>query len=328
MDYRKAGVNIDAGEKLIELIKPLAKATKRPEVLADIGGFSASFDGSFKKLKHPVLVSSTDGVGTKLKLAFLLNQHDTVGIDLVAMSVNDIITCGAEPLFFLDYFACGRLDVKTASKVIKGIAEGCKQASCTLIGGETAEMPGFYPPGEYDLAGFVVGVVDKQKLIDGKNIKPGDLVLGLPSSGPHSNGYSLIRKIFSNAELKKHQKELFAPTKIYVREVLSAIRHLPSAIKGIAHITGGGFLDNIPRILPAGCQVLIKKGSWDIPSIFGMLQNKGRVPEQEMYRTFNMGIGLVIITAAKDAVKLKSLLKGARIIGQVRKGDHEEVKLI
>lgn len=328
MDYRKAGVNIDAGEKLVELIKPLAKATRRPEVIADIGGFSALFDGSLRKYKHPVLVSSTDGVGTKLKLAFLLNKHDTVGVDLVAMSVNDIVTCGAEPLFFLDYFACGRLDVRTASKVIKGIAEGCKQAGCTLIGGETAEMPGFYPPGEYDLAGFAVGVVDKDKIINGKNIKPGDIIIGLPSSGPHSNGYSLIRKVFNNAGLKKYQKELFAPTKIYVREILNAIRYTPNAVKGLAHITGGGFLDNIPRILPVGCQVRIEAGSWPLPEIFYLMEQKGNVPVQEMYRTFNMGIGMIVIAAKERAAALLKLFKDGKIIGQVVKGNRDEVKIV
>ncbi len=328
MDYRKAGVNIDAGEKLVAMIKPLAKATRRPEVIGSIGGFSALFDGRFKNYKHPVLVSSTDGVGTKLKLAFLLHKHNTVGIDLVAMGVNDLITCGAEPLFFLDYFACGKLDTKIASQVIKGIAEGCKQANCALIGGETAEMPGFYPAGEYDLAGFVVGVVDQDKVIDGSKIKPGDILLGLPSSGPHSNGYSLIRKIFSDKELRKYQKELFAPTKIYVREVLSAIRHLPSAIKGIAHITGGGFLDNIPRILPPNCQVIIREGNWKIPPVFLTLQEKGKVPPREMYRTFNMGIGLVLIVSEKDLPQVSSLLKNAILIGQVSKGNRNEVKII
>lgn len=328
MDYRKAGVNIDAGEKLVELIKPLAKATKRPEVIADIGGFSALFDGQFKKYKHPILVSSSDGVGTKLKLAFLLHKHNTVGIDLVAMGVNDLITCGAEPLFFLDYFACGKLDTKIASQVIKGIAEGCKQANCALIGGETAEMPGFYPSGEYDLAGFVVGVVEKNKVIDGSKIKPGDIVLGLPSSGPHSNGYSLIRKIFSNSELKKYQSELFAPTKIYVKEILNTIRYAPNAIKGIAHITGGGFLDNIPRILPADCQVIIQEGNWKIPPVFMKMRDQGKVPPREMYRTFNMGIGLVLIVSEKDLPKVCSLLKNVIIIGQISKGNKEEVKIV
>ncbi len=310
------------------MIKPLARATRRPEVIADIGGFSALFDGSFKNYKHPALVSSTDGVGTKLKLAFLLNKHNTVGIDLVAMSVNDIITCGAEPLFFLDYFACGKLEPKIAAKVIGGITAGCQQAHCALIGGETAEMPGFYPAGEYDLAGFVVGVVDKSKIIDGSKIKPGDIVMGLPSSGPHSNGYSLIRKVFNNAELKKYQKELFAPTKIYVREVLNAVRCLPNAVKGIAHITGGGVLDNIPRILPDNCQVTIREGSWKIPSIFMTMQEKGKIPFKEMYRTFNMGLGLVLIVAKQDVSRLKTLLKGSVIIGQVAKGNKEEVRII
>ncbi len=328
MDYRKAGVNIDAGEKLVEMIKPLAKATRRPEVITDIGGFSALFDGKFKKYKHPVLVSSTDGVGTKLKLAFLLNKHNTVGLDLVAMSVNDIITCGAEPLFFLDYFACGKLDPKNAAQVISGIAAGCKQAHCTLIGGETAEMPGFYPAGEYDLAGFVVGVVDKSLIIDGSRIKPGDIVLGLPSSGPHSNGYSLIRKIFNDKELKKYQRELFAPTRIYVKEILNAIRYTPNAIKGIAHITGGGFLDNIPRILPANCQVIIQEGSWKLPPVFIVMQEKGKVPFKEMYRTFNMGIGLVLIVAEKDVPKISALLKDSIIIGRVAKGNRDEVKIV
>lgn len=328
MDYCKAGVNIDAGEKLVAMIKPLAKATRRPEVIGSIGGFSALFDGRFNNYKHPVLVSSTDGVGTKLKLAFLLNKHNTVGIDLVAMGVNDLITCGAEPLFFLDYFACGKLDTRIASQVIKGIAEGCRQAHCALTGGETAEMPGFYPPGEYDLAGFVVGVVDKNKIIDGSRIKPGDIVLGLPSSGPHSNGYSLIRKIFSDKELRKYQKELFAPTKIYVKEILNTVRCLPNAVKGIAHITGGGFLDNIPRILPAHCQVIIREGNWKIPPVFMKMREKGEVPLREMYRTFNMGIGLVLIISEKDLPKIISLLKNAIIIGQVSKGNKDEVKII
>ncbi|MDD5492943.1 MAG: phosphoribosylformylglycinamidine cyclo-ligase, partial [bacterium] len=282
----------------------------------------------FKNYKHPVLVSSTDGVGTKLKLAFLLNKHNTVGIDLVAMSVNDIITCGAEPLFFLDYFACGKLAPKTAAQVISGITAGCKQSNCTLIGGETAEMPGFYPAGEYDLAGFVVGVVDKSQIIDGSKIKPGDIVLGLPSSGPHSNGYSLIRKIFSDRELKKHQGEVFAPTRIYVKEILNAIKKAPGAIKGIAHITGGGFLDNIPRILPAHCQVVIQEGNWKIPPIFIAMQEKGKVTFKEMYRTFNMGIGLVLIVAAKDVPKISAQLKDSIIIGQVVKGNKDEVKII
>lgn len=328
MDYKKAGVDIDAGEKLVNLIKPLAKQTRRPEVIADIGGFSALFDGRFKNYHHPVLVSSTDGVGTKLKLAFLLNKHNTVGIDLVAMGVNDIITCGAEPLFFLDYFACGKLDIKIAGQVVKGIAEGCRQAKCTLIGGETAEMPGFYPAGEYDLAGFAVGVVDKNKIINGSKIKAGDVVIGLPSTGPHSNGYSLIRKVFSDEELKKYSKELFAPTKIYVSEILQITRKDSKLIKGIAHITGGGLLDNIPRILPEHCQVVIGKESWKIPRIFSLLQEKGRIAETDMFRTFNMGIGLVIVVAKTEAGAIKKLLPQAKVIGTIVKGSKDEVRII
>lgn len=328
LDYGKAGVNINLGDKLVELIKPMAKRTKRPEVLAGIGGFSALFDGRFRKMRHPVIVSSTDGVGTKLKLAFLLNRHSTVGIDLVAMGVNDIITCGAEPLFFLDYFACGKLNIRTASLVIKGIAEGCLQAGCALIGGETAEMPGFYKPGEYDLAGFAVGVVDREKIIDGKTIRPGDAILGLPSTGPHSNGYSLIRKVFSPGELKKYGNKLIAPTRIYAGEVETVTRKMPGAVKGLAHITGGGLLENVPRILPKNCRAVIGEKSCRAPEIFRLIQKRGGVARKEMFRAFNMGIGMVIVAGKKEVPGIKRILPAAVTIGEIVKGNSEEVAII
>lgn len=310
--YEEAGVNIDAGNELVKRIKKMAPA---------IGGFSGLFPLAGTKFH---LVSSTDGVGTKLKLAFLLNKHDTVGIDLVAMNVNDLICCGAKPLFFLDYFACGKLDVGLAESVIKGIMAGCKQASSSLLGGETAEMPGFYKPGEYDLAGFAVGVVEKGKEITGKKIKQGDVLIGLPSSGPHSNGYSLIRKVFSESELKKYGKELLEPTRIYVKEItalLSSVRKKDiNSISAIAHITGGGFYDNIERLLPEKCHVIIKKSSWKVPEIFNIIQKKGDVSEKEMYRTLNMGIGMVLIVRPEYAEKVKKALKGSVILGVIEKG--------
>jgi phosphoribosylformylglycinamidine cyclo-ligase len=306
--YQKAGVNIDAGNELVRRIKKMAPA---------IGGFSGLFP--LKGTKY-YLVSSTDGVGTKLKLAFLLNKHDTVGIDLVAMNVNDLICCGATPLFFLDYFACGKLNVNVTETVVKGIINGCKQANSSLLGGETAEMPGFYPAGEYDLAGFAVGVVEKGKEISGKKIRPGDILLGIPSSGPHSNGYSLIRKVFSEKELKKYGKALLEPTKIYVKEVLPLVtkHHIP--ISAIAHITGGGFYDNVERLLPENCKVIVWKNSWKVPEIFRIIQQKGNVPEKEMYRTLNMGIGMIIIARPNDAEKIKKILKNVKVIGTVEKG--------
>ncbi|MCB6182540.1 phosphoribosylformylglycinamidine cyclo-ligase [Leeia sp. TBRC 13508] len=306
LTYRDAGVDIDAGDQLVENIKPLAKKTMRPEVLTDIGGFGALVEIS-KKYKEPVLVSGTDGVGTKLRLAFELNRHDTVGIDLVAMSVNDILVQGAEPLFFLDYFACGKLDVAQATDVVKGIATGCEQAGCALIGGETAEMPGMYPSGEYDLAGFAVGVVEKSKIITGKTIAEGDVVLGLASNGAHSNGYSLIRKIIehSNADLEADfygrtlSAAIMAPTRIYVKPLLKLMESI--TVKGMAHITGGGLLENIPRVLPEGLTAELVAGSWQLPKLFEWLQKAGNVDMNEMYRVFNCGIGMAIVVSAADA---------------------------
>jgi phosphoribosylformylglycinamidine cyclo-ligase len=316
LSYRDAGVDIDAGDALVENIKPFAKRTLRPEVLGSIGGFGALFEIS-KKYKEPVLVSGTDGVGTKLKLAFEMNQHDTVGIDLVAMSVNDILVQGAEPLFFLDYFACGKLDVASATDVIKGIARGCELAGCSLIGGETAEMPGMYPPGEYDLAGFAVGAVEKNRIISGATIQAGDAVLGLASSGAHSNGYSLIRKILqvSGADLKAAfdgrtlGETIIEPTRIYVKPLLALMQELP--VKGMAHITGGGLLENIPRMLQPQLTAVIDKTSWALPPLFQWLQQQGNVAPQEMYRTFNCGIGMAVVVAAGDAERAMQHLRAA-----------------
>jgi len=306
LSYREAGVDIDAGDALVERIKPLAKRTLRPEVLAGIGGFGALFEIG-KRYANPVLVAGTDGVGTKLKLAFALDRHDTIGVDLVAMSVNDILVQGAEPLFFLDYFACGKLDVGVAALVIEGIAAGCAQAGCALIGGETAEMPDMYPAGEYDLAGFAVGVVEKSALIDGQAIAPGDVVLGLASSGPHSNGFSLIRRILaqSGADLRQPfaastlGETLLAPTRIYVKSLLALLRDLP--VKGMAHITGGGLTENIPRILPSNVQARLTRAAWPRQPIFDWLQDHGNVADAEMHRVFNCGIGMVTIVGAESA---------------------------
>lgn len=307
LSYRDAGVDIDAGDQLVENIKPFAKRTMRPEVLGDLGGFGALVEIS-KKYQNPVLVSGTDGVGTKLKLAFEWDKHDTVGIDLVAMSVNDILVQGAEPLFFLDYFACGKLDVARATDVIKGIAAGCEESGCALIGGETAEMPGMYSEGEYDLAGFAVGVVEKDHVINGRNIKAGDVVLGLASNGAHSNGYSLVRKIIArdNPDLdakfdgdKTLREAIIAPTRLYVKPVLAALKQFE--IKGMAHITGGGITENVPRVLPENCVAQIDAKSWTLPKLFQWLQTVGNVQTQEMYRTFNCGIGMVVIVSPENA---------------------------
>ena len=316
LSYRDAGVDIDAGDALVENIKPFAKRTLRPEVMGSIGGFGALFELS-KKYQEPVLVSGTDGVGTKLKLAFELDKHDTVGIDLVAMSVNDILVQGAEPLFFLDYFACGKLNVATATDVIKGIAQGCEQAGCALIGGETAEMPGMYPVGEYDLAGFAVGAVEKSQIISGASIQAGDAVLGLASSGAHSNGYSLIRKILqvTSADLsapfdgRTLGEAVMAPTRIYVKSLLALINALP--VKGMAHITGGGLLENIPRILKPDLTAVLDSSSWTLPPLFEWIQQQGHVDLQEMYRTFNCGIGMAVVVAAVDAERAMQLLSEA-----------------
>lgn len=319
LTYRDAGVDIDAGDALVERIKPAAKRTMRPEVLAGIGGFGALFEIS-KKYREPVLVSGTDGVGTKLKLAFQWQRHDTVGQDLVAMSVNDILVQGAEPLFFLDYFACGRLDVATAATVIEGIARGCELAGCALIGGETAEMPSMYPDGEYDLAGFAVGVVEKSRIIDGKSIQPGDVVLGLASSGAHSNGYSLIRKIIERAQPDLAldiggtplADAVMAPTHIYVKPLLTLIQSLGGqGIKGMAHITGGGLTENIPRVLPDNVAAIIDQSVWPQPALFQWLQREGNIADAEMHRVFNCGIGMVVIVAETDASRAMQLLTAA-----------------
>ncbi len=306
LSYRDAGVDIDAGDALVDRIKPFAKKTMREGVLAGIGGFGALFEVP-KRYREPVLVSGTDGVGTKLKLAFEWNCHETIGQDLVAMSVNDILVQGAESLFFLDYFACGKLSVDTATTVVAGIAKGCELAGCALIGGETAEMPGMYPPGEYDLAGFAVGVVEKSKIINGSTIKPGDSVIGIASSGAHSNGYSLIRKIIERAGAKPTEeiagrslRELvMAPTQIYVKPLLNIMAN--HSIKGLAHITGGGLVDNVPRVLPENTQAVLHRDSWQMPDLFRWLQMKGGVADAEMVRVFNCGIGMVVVVSQQDA---------------------------
>ncbi|HMV20505.1 MAG TPA: phosphoribosylformylglycinamidine cyclo-ligase [Rhodocyclaceae bacterium] len=317
LSYRDAGVDIDAGDALVDRIKPLARKTLREGVLGGIGGFGALFEVP-KRYKEPVLVSGTDGVGTKLKLAFQLNRHDTVGQDLVAMSVNDILVQGAESLFFLDYFACGKLDVDTAASVVGGIAKGCELAGCALIGGETAEMPGMYPDGEYDLAGFAVGVVEKSKIIDGSTIVPGDVVLGLASSGAHSNGYSLVRKIIerSNPDMnapfdggRSLADVVMAPTRIYVKPVLQLMQKV--TVKGMAHITGGGLLENVPRVLPESTVAELDKSAWPRPKLFDWLQAEGKVAENEMHRVFNCGIGLVLIVSSAQADAAMAVLSAA-----------------
>ncbi|PPE65461.1 phosphoribosylformylglycinamidine cyclo-ligase [Caldimonas caldifontis] len=315
LSYRDAGVDIDAGDALVERIKPLAKRTMREGVLGGIGGFGALFEIP-KRYKEPVLVSGTDGVGTKLKLAFEWGLHDTVGIDLVAMSVNDVLVQGAEPLFFLDYFACGKLDVDTAARVVGGIARGCEESGCALIGGETAEMPGMYPPGEYDLAGFCVGAVEKSGIVDGRDIAPGDVVLGLTSSGVHSNGYSLVRKIVERAgaaglpatlDGQPFRERVMAPTRLYVKPVLAAMKDV--RIKGMSHITGGGLVENIPRCLPDHTKAVLQGSAWPRPEIFSWLQREGGVAESEMHRTFNCGIGFVVIVSEADAARAAEVLR-------------------
>ncbi len=313
LSYRDAGVDIDAGDDLVDRIKPLAKKTMREGVLAGIGGFGALFEVP-KRYKEPVLVSGTDGVGTKLRLAFEWNRHDTIGQDLVAMSVNDILVQGAEPLFFLDYFACGKLTVDTAATVVGGIAKGCELSGCALIGGETAEMPGMYPPGEYDLAGFAVGAVEKSKIITGNTIVPGDVILAIGSSGAHSNGYSLVRKIIERAGAKPTDDlggrplgdVVMAPTEIYVKPLLKLITEID--VKGMAHITGGGLVDNVPRVLPENTQAVLHRDSWQMPELFRWLQMKGGVADAEMVRVFNCGIGMVVIVSPSQAdAAIKSL---------------------
>ena len=337
LTYRDAGVDIDAGDALVDRIKPHAKSTLRPGVMAGIGGFGALFAVP-RGYREPVLVSGTDGVGTKLKLAFEWQRHDTIGIDLVAMSVNDILTLGAEPLFFLDYYACGKLDVDSAADVVKGIATGCTMAGCALIGGETAEMPGMYPPGEYDLAGFAVGVVEKKRIINGRSIRPGDVILGLGSNGAHSNGYSLIRKIIAQRGIKLSAKVggralkdlILAPTRIYVKPLLQLMKRLP--VKGMAHITGGGLLDNVPRVLGSKLTAEISRNAWPLPPLFRWLQQQGNVADDEMHRVFNCGIGMVVVVAEKDAARAQALLTraGERVwrIGSVRRRRGNEAQTV
>ena len=326
LSYRDAGVDIDEGDALVEAIKPFARRTLRPEVLAGIGGFGALCELP-KKYRQPVLVSGTDGVGTKLKLAFALGRHDTVGIDLVAMSANDVLVQGAEPLFFLDYFACGKLDTRVAAEVVKGIARGCELAGCALLGGETAEMPGMYPEGEYDLAGFCVGVVEKSRIIDGRDIAPGDAILGLASSGPHSNGYSLIRRIL---ERDTPQFDLLEPTRIYVKPLLKLLDSVP--VKGLAHITGGGLTGNVPRILRDGLIARIDKASWTRPAVFQWLQRTGNVTEDEMFRVFNCGIGMALVVSAVHARRALDELRAAGEtvfeIGSIERGAGEPHAII
>jgi len=317
LSYRDAGVDIDAGDALVERIKPYAKRTTRPEVMGGLGGFGALFRVPLDRYREPVLVSGTDGVGTKLKLAMQLHKHDTIGIDLVAMCVNDLVVQGAEPLFFLDYFATGHLDVDTAADVIKGIAAGCEQAGCALIGGETAEMPGMYHGGDYDLAGFAVGVVEKSRIIDGSKVKAGDALIGLASSGPHSNGYSLVRKVIevSNAYLgeefhgKTLGETLLAPTRIYIKPLLQLFAAVD--VHALAHITGGGLLENIPRVLPDNCRAVLDGNSWRRPPVFDWLQQKGNIAEREMHRVFNCGVGMVIAVAQEDLTRSLELLRDA-----------------
>lgn len=309
--YKKAGVDINAGNALVRRLKHLSPL---------IGGFAGVLPLPKRSFRAPMLVSCADGVGTKLKIAFLSGKHDTVGIDLVAMNVNDLLCCGARPLFFLDYFACGKLDVSVAQKVIAGIMGGCRMADCVLLGGETAEMPGFYPRNEYDLAGFAVGVVDKDRLIDGSGIREKFVLVGLPSSGLHSNGFSLVRKLFSRVELKRRAREFLTPTRIYVRELLPLLLLRSRRVAGIAHITGGGFIDNIPRILPKGLRARFRYGSWPIPPIFHEIKIRAKLPDQEMFRTFNMGIGMVLVVPPVHVGFVQRQVSKAYIIGEIEKG--------
>jgi len=337
LTYRDAGVDIDAGDALVDRIKPYAKRTLRPGVMAGIGGFGALF-ALPRGYREPVLVSGTDGVGTKLKLAFQWRRHDTIGIDLVAMSVNDILTLGAEPLFFLDYYACGKLDVTSAAEVVKGIAAGCAMAGCALIGGETAEMPGMYPAGEYDLAGFAVGVVEKKRIISGSGIRAGDAILGLASNGAHSNGYSLIRKIIAGRGVNLSAKiggralrdAILAPTRIYVKPLLQLMKRVP--VKGLAHITGGGLVDNVPRVLGPTLTAEIRRDAWPLPPLFRWLQREGNVADDEMHRVFNCGIGMVAVVAAADvrraAARLRALGETVYEIGSIEKAKGESEVVI
>jgi phosphoribosylformylglycinamidine cyclo-ligase len=330
--YKDAGVNIDTANEFVDRIKPIIKTTARKEVVSGIGGFGGLFRFDTAKMRNPILVSSTDGVGTKLKIAQLMNKHDTIGIDLVAMSVNDVVVQGAEPLFFLDYLATSQIEVEKSVQIIEGIVQGCKQAGCTLLGGETAEMPGFYQPGEYDLAGFCVGVVEQEKLIDGSTISINDRIIGLASSGLHSNGFSLARHVLLDKgklsiddtppELTKNiGLELLEPTRIYVKTLLKIFKSFN--VKGLVHITGGGFFENIPRIIPDVCRAVITRNTWDVPPIFSLIQNMGRVEDKEMFRVFNMGIGMMMIVSEKECQeiieRLSVLGEKAYLIGTIEK---------
>jgi phosphoribosylformylglycinamidine cyclo-ligase len=337
LSYKEAGVDIEKGDAFIRAIKPIVESTFRPEVLTKIGGFAGCFSLNLERYKKPILVSSTDGVGTKLKIAFMLDRHETVGIDLVAMCVNDIVVSGAKPLFLLDYLATPQLDIERAMKVVKGIVKGCIEAECSLIGGETAEMPGFYKEGEYDLAGFAVGIVEDAQLIDGSSVTVGDKLIGIASSGLHSNGYSLVRRVFLDhhkMDLEKRVEEigdslgeeLLRPTKIYVKTILNLTRDFK--IGGIAHITGGGITGNLPRVIPKGCKAVVHKGTWDIPPIFTFLKEKGKIPEEEMLKTFNNGIGMVLIVRPKEfddiMGRFNSLDEKAFAIGEIAKMEKEQ----
>ncbi len=335
--YKESGVDIDRANSFVERIKPLIKATSRREVMSGIGGFGGLFHLDIAKNTDPVLVSSTDGVGTKLKIAQMIRKHDTVGIDLVAMSVNDVVVQGAEPLFFLDYIATGKIDVETTVQIVEGVVRGCQEAGCALIGGETAEMPGFYPDGEYDLAGFCVGVVEAEKMIDGSEIRVGDRIIGIASSGLHSNGFSLARRVlFEEGGFRPDDPaeglaqslglELLKPTRIYVKSVLNLIKNFN--IRGIVHITGGGFLDNIPRIVPAPCRAVLQRGTWPVPPVFELIRKTGNIEELEMFRVFNMGIGMVLIVAEKEQVeileRLAMLGEKAYAIGMIEKRENDQ----
>ena len=333
LTYQKSGVNIKEAAIFKSKINPLVKNSFRPEVLKGIGGFGSLFRFDKARFKDPVLVSSADGVGTKLKIACFMNKHDTVGIDAVAMNVNDILCTGAEPLFFLDYIAFSKLDQKVLVDVIKGLNAGCVEAGCSLIGGETAQMPGMYEEGEYDIAGFCVGVVERKNIIDGSKIRPGDVVIGLESNGLHSNGFSLVRNVLSSTELEKFSKELLKPTRIYVKPILNLLKthdsRLKAGIKGISHITGGAFYDKIARILPDNVDVFINKNSWSVPKIFQLIQNKGNIEDREMYHTLNMGIGMVLLTQKQSAQaimqKLAKLKIKSWVIGEAIKGRKQVV---
>lgn len=340
VSYKRAGVDIKKGNLFVQMIKPMVESTFRPEVMTKLGGFAGCISLNLERYKKPILVSSTDGVGTKLKIAFLMDRHDTVGIDLVAMCLNDIVVSGAKPLFLLDYLATSHLDLEKAKEIISGVVKGCHEAECSLIGGETAEMPGFYKKGEYDLAGFAVGIVEDAQLIDGSTITVGDKLVGLASSGLHSNGFSLVRKVLlqiHKMDLRKRVdelgevlgEELLKPTKIYVKTILNLVRDFH--IGGMAHITGGGIKENLPRVIPKGCKAIVRKGSWEIPPIFSFLKQKGNISEEEMIRTFNNGIGMILVVKPKEIEdmmgRLAILGEKAFIIGEIGKSEKEEDKI-